>query len=154
MSTAVTETVELESFHPIGPVASKEKHALAEVNSDGRSLRSSSGNNDPSPGAEEEQGMSNLVKFRLVSCCLCFATAGVNDSSLGPLIPYLMKHYGISTGFVAIVYIPTFIGWLAAALVNSHAYAFFGMGGVLFIGAAAQLLSNVIRVFVGSLPFR
>ena len=41
---------------------------------------------------------------RLVCAGYSFYCAGVNDGSLGPLIPYLIRSYSINTNFVSIVY--------------------------------------------------
>ena len=44
-------------------------------------------------------------------------------------------------------YCTTFMGWLVAALTNSHAPRFFGLGALLSIGAALQLLSQSLRAW-------
>lgn len=40
----------------------------------------------------------------LICAGYSFFCAGVNDDSLGPLIPYLIRSYSIGTNFVSIVY--------------------------------------------------
>ena len=45
-------------------------------------------------------------------------------------------------------YFATFLGWLVAAATNSHAPKFFGTGALLTIGAALQLLSQVLRAWL------
>ena len=44
-------------------------------------------------------------------------------------------------------YFTTFMGWLVAALTNSHAPKFFGLGALLSIGATLQLLSQSLRAW-------
>lgn len=41
--------------------------------------------------------------FKLVVAGFSFFCAGVNDGTLGPLIPYILKTFGIGTGDVAIM---------------------------------------------------
>jgi hypothetical protein len=41
--------------------------------------------------------------FKLVVAGFSFFCAGVNDGTLGPLIPYMLKTFGIGTGNVAIM---------------------------------------------------
>jgi fucose permease len=44
-------------------------------------------------------------------------------------------------------YFTTFIGWLVAAFTNSHAPKFLGLGALLSLGAALQLLSQSLRAW-------
>ena len=43
------------------------------------------------------------TKLRLIVAGYSFFCAGVNDGSLGPIIPYLLTTYNINTNFVSIV---------------------------------------------------
>src|SRR5690349_15817441 len=58
-----------------------------------------------------------LVKTKLTSAALAFFTAGVNDGSLGAVVPYILRTYNIATGSVAILFACAFAGWAVAALV-------------------------------------
>jgi hypothetical protein len=101
---------------------------------------------------------------KLFSAAFSFFVAGVNDGSMGALLPYMIKKFHIGTSFVAILlveqfhrcsqyltdairYITTFLGWLVAAFTNSHAPRFFGPGALLAIGAVLQLLSQSLRAW-------
>lgn len=53
------------------------------------------------PGTDEEQDPKSLLK--LFSAGFSFFVAGVNDGCLGPLIPYVVRVYGISTAVVSIM---------------------------------------------------
>ena len=112
----------------------------------------------PAPGvdiAQDETTISQPVDvqppidkatlLRLIAAGYSFFCAGVNDGSLGPLIPYLLRSYGISTNFVSIVYGVTFFGWFFAALSNSHLTQIFDLGVMLTLGATLQLLAHVLR---------
>lgn len=41
--------------------------------------------------------------LKLISAGYSFFCAGVNDGSLGPLIPYVLRSYNISTNLVSVV---------------------------------------------------
>lgn len=41
--------------------------------------------------------------LKLICAGYSFFCAGINDGSLGPLIPYLLRSYSINTNFVSIV---------------------------------------------------
>ena len=67
-----------------------------------------------SPGVGSEAGtaqqtvdaqppIDRAILLRLICAGYSFFCAGVNDGSLGPLIPYLIRSYSISTSFVSIV---------------------------------------------------
>ncbi|KAF2725412.1 MFS general substrate transporter [Polychaeton citri CBS 116435] len=88
----------------------------------------------------------NLLK--LISAALCFFNAGVNDGSLGALVPYLLRSYDISTAYISITYATTFFGWLLAALVGGYVRLTTGPGGIITIGAALQLVAQLLRFWV------
>lgn len=48
-------------------------------------------------------GLSRATMFKLTSTGLSFFFSGMNDGSLGALIPYLIRSYDISTDLVSIV---------------------------------------------------
>ncbi|KFY19682.1 hypothetical protein V491_04288, partial [Pseudogymnoascus sp. VKM F-3775] len=52
----------------------------------------------------EEAPLTPLLKLKLTSAAFAFFTAGINDGSLGALVPYILRTYGIATGSVAILY--------------------------------------------------
>ncbi|KAG0650626.1 hypothetical protein D0Z07_2216 [Hyphodiscus hymeniophilus] len=85
--------------------------------------------------------------WKLFSAGFSFFVAGINDGSMGALLPYMLREYNIGTSSIAILYFTTFLGWLVAALTNSHAPKFFGLGALLSIGATLQLLSQSLRAW-------
>ncbi|KAM3414655.1 hypothetical protein BST61_g9814 [Cercospora zeina] len=60
------------------------------------------------------------VQLKIFSAALAFFNAGINDGSLGALIPYILRQYDISTGWMAIPYGISFFGWLLAAAVIAY----------------------------------
>lgn len=98
-----------------------------------------------------EEPLTPFLKLKLASAAFAFFTAGVNDGSLGALVPYILHTYGISTGSIAILFACAFAGWAVAAVVAGISRAKLGSGGVLMLGALLQVLTHVLRVWV-SLP--
>ncbi|TLD26814.1 hypothetical protein PspLS_05327 [Pyricularia sp. CBS 133598] len=85
---------------------------------------------------------------KLIGCGFSFFFSGVNDGTLGPLIPYIQNTFSIGTGEIAIIYATSFLGWFLAALLNPfitdqsrHAT----LGRVLAVGAALQLVAQALR---------
>lgn len=99
----------------------------------------------------EEPPLTTFLKIKLASAAFAFFTAGVNDGSLGALVPYILRTYNIATGSIAILFACAFAGWAVAAVVAGLSRAKLGNGGVLMLGALLQLLAHVLRVWV-SLP--
>ncbi|KFY84586.1 hypothetical protein V500_09186 [Pseudogymnoascus sp. VKM F-4518 (FW-2643)] len=91
--------------------------------------------------------LTPFLKVKLASAAFAFFTAGVNDGSLGALVPYILRTYDIATGSIAILFASAFAGWAIAALIAGLTRAKFGSGGVLMLGALMQLLSHVLRVW-------
>ena len=105
----------------------------------------------PEPSDEGIQAVPPLDRATLaclVSAGYAFFCAGINDGSLGPLIPYLLESYVINTNFVSIFYGVTFFGWFCAALTNSHLTSILDTGAILAIGAALQALAHALRIWL------
>lgn len=96
----------------------------------------------------DDRPSASSVKLKLISCCLSFLIAGLNDGSIGPLVPYFIEQYGITTGLVGVIYGASFAGWLAAAILMSFATVYSGLRGTLLAGAVFYLLAQVLRVWV------
>jgi fucose permease len=88
------------------------------------------------------------VALKLASAAFAFLVAGVNDGSLGALLPYVLRGYNISTGSVAILYGTAFAGWVVTALIGGYVRACAGSGGALVLGASSQLVAYALRVWV------
>ena len=103
----------------------------------------------PSPSTTNIQTPLSLpVALKLSSAAFAFFVAGANDGSLGALLPYALRGYGVSTGSIAILYGSAFAGWVVAALAGGYVRAWVGPGGAMAVGAAAQVLAFALRVWV------
>ncbi|KAL5361199.1 major facilitator superfamily domain-containing protein [Aspergillus floccosus] len=92
------------------------------------------------------------VLLKLIGAGFAFFVAGINDGSLGSLIPYIRQSYHINTNMVAIVYGTTFGGWLFAALSNNYMSQYFELGVFLVLGAVLQVLSHALRAWLPPFP--
>ncbi|KAJ5135662.1 Major facilitator superfamily domain general substrate transporter [Penicillium bovifimosum] len=90
--------------------------------------------------------------FKVLSAALSFFVAGINDGSLGSIIPYVIRTYNIGTDMVAVVYATTFLGWLIAALTNSPITKNLNLGPILTLGASLQVLAHILRVWEPPFP--
>ncbi|KAI0123000.1 major facilitator superfamily domain-containing protein [Xylariales sp. AK1849] len=98
---------------------------------------------EPPEDAVEREAASPI--FKLIIAGYSFFCAGVNDGTLGPLIPYILSTFRIGTGEVAIIYATAFSGWLFAAVTNPILTAHLTLGQILAVGAALQALSQCLR---------
>ena len=46
------------------------------------------------------------LHLKLIASGFSFFVAGVNDGSLGSLLPYVLQSYHVSTGLVVVMYVP------------------------------------------------
>ncbi|KOS20020.1 Bypass of stop codon protein 6 [Escovopsis weberi] len=83
--------------------------------------------------------------MKILSAGFSFFVAGVNDGSIGALLPYVIKQFHVSTALVSIVYGANFLGWLFAAVANTHLLQYFDLGLMLTIGAGFQALAHALR---------
>ncbi|KAL4797811.1 major facilitator superfamily domain-containing protein [Aspergillus venezuelensis] len=93
-----------------------------------------------------------LLLLKLISAGFSFFVAGVNDGSLGALIPHIREEYDINTNMVSIVYGTTFCGWLFAALTNSYMNQYINLGVFLLLGAIFQIVAHALRPWVPPFP--
>ncbi|TEA10612.1 Bypass of stop codon protein 6 [Colletotrichum sidae] len=105
----------------------------------------------PSEPVNEKIGRAALLK--LIAAGFAFFVSGVNDGSVGPLLPYMIRDYNISTAVVSIIYGANFLGWFLAALTNTHLREIFDLGGLLAFGAFFQLVAHALRVWKPPFPF-
>ncbi|KAK4164107.1 major facilitator superfamily domain-containing protein [Cladorrhinum sp. PSN259] len=101
----------------------------------------------PRPGSNEnsQSSLDAALIFKLVTAAFSFFVAGVNDGSIGALIPHIIRDYGITTAIVSALYATSFAGWLFAALTNTHASQRLDTGAMLVLGAVLQILSQALR---------
>src|ERR1700722_2536376 len=98
--------------------------------------------------AEAQSPLKLTIALTLGSAAFAFFVAGVNDGSLGALLPYALRGYHIGTGSVATLYGTAFAGWVVAALIGGYVRAHIGSGGALVLGASSQLVAFALRVWV------
>jgi fucose permease len=127
-----------------------------QVEPDSISLRERNGHR-ASQGADREEGskvdedqpiMNRTVYIKIFSACFGFFCAGVNDGSLGPLIPYTLRTYDLSSTMIGVIYACSFAGWFIAAVTNSHLMQYLDLGAMLLLGAVLQLLAQALRVWL------
>ena len=102
----------------------------------------------PTESVEATPPLDRATVACLISAGYAFFCAGINDGSLGPLIPYLLATYAINTSFVSIFYAVTFAGWLCAALTNTYLTSVLDTGAILAVGAGLQALAHALRVWL------
>ncbi|KAH6614616.1 major facilitator superfamily domain-containing protein [Chaetomium sp. MPI-SDFR-AT-0129] len=104
-------------------------------------------NNNPQTDQNDPPKRDRATLLKLLSASFSFFVAGVNDGSIGALIPYFMRQYGISMTVVSSVFAANFLGWLTTALTNTHLSQHLPLGSLLTLGAAAQFLGHALRAW-------
>ncbi|WYZ36137.1 hypothetical protein EsH8_XI_000020 [Colletotrichum jinshuiense] len=100
-----------------------------------------------------EQKIDKATLLKLIAAGFGFFISGVNDGSVGPLLPYMIQDYNINTAVVSIIYGANFLGWFLSALTNTHFRQCFDLGGLLGLGAFFQLVAHALRVWKPPFPF-
>jgi fucose permease len=105
-----------------------------------------SSNNHPANATKQRQTTPTPHRLpKLLSTAFSFFTAGTNDGSLGALLPYILRSYGITTALVSSLYAGTLAGWLLAALTATHLAQRLRLGSLLCLGAALQAVAHALR---------
>ncbi|KAI8657040.1 MFS domain-containing protein [Fusarium sp. Ph1] len=85
--------------------------------------------------------------LRIMSVAFSFFVAGVNDGSIGALVPHVIRDYKVTTAIVSAVYGANFMGWFLAAFSNTHLCQVLDLGAMLALGAGLQVLSHALRAW-------
>ncbi|KAI3392899.1 hypothetical protein diail_4986 [Diaporthe ilicicola] len=135
---------------PVGPIPISNSTTGAER---GRSFLGVATGSTPA-GQEQEQSAPSSTSpqpwLKIFGVGFSFFCAGINDSTLGPLIPYLLTSFSIGTGEVAVLYACSFLGWLIGALTSPVLAPQLGLGRLLWAGALLQLAAQVLRPWAWS----
>ncbi|KAK3385971.1 MFS transporter [Podospora didyma] len=91
--------------------------------------------------------LDSSTLLKLICAGFSFFVAGVNDGSIGALIPHVIRYYGITTAIVTGLYGASFFGWFFAAVTNTHLSQRLGLGAMLAIGAFLQLAAQALRAW-------
>jgi fucose permease len=96
--------------------------------------------------------LTKTILFKVIAASISFFFAGNNDGSLGALTPYILRTYNVGTEHIALIYGATFLGWLFAAVTNSHLASYLDLGATLTLGAAIQVAAHALRCWTPPFP--
>ncbi|EJU01334.1 MFS general substrate transporter [Dacryopinax primogenitus] len=162
MSTTITTTVadagyELQTFPSAARAQSDKSRSIRLVASEpavptpATATATATAVSEP-PGSGDDSLTARQASLKLLSCCVCFLVAGLNDGSLGALLPYLIGTYNISPSLVGIMYGTSFAGWALAAGALPFTVALVGARGALLVGACLYALSQLVRIWTPPFP--
>ncbi|ROT42591.1 MFS general substrate transporter [Sodiomyces alkalinus F11] len=143
---ATTTTVEAP---PIQGTTLSEAYELRDVTKHGSKPPSMS---SEQPGPPEPPKIGFDVHFKIAATGLSFFVSGINDGSIGPLMPYFIRDHTLSTAVVSVIYVANFLGWLLAALTNTHLMQILDLGGLLAVGTVVQIIAHALRVWNPPFP--
>jgi len=95
MTTTTTTTVTNAFQHP------SEDIELVPTSRDARSVNNVEDTSLTREAHDKPRDWKRL--FQLISCGVSFFVAGVNDGSLGALLPYIIRSYGLTTAIASSV---------------------------------------------------
>ncbi|OGM39926.1 MFS transporter [Aspergillus bombycis] len=84
------------------------------------------------------QKRASDVTGKIISTNVALLIAGLNDASLGVLIPYILQTYGVTLFQLSQIYLVNCAGCLTASFSNIHVCSRIGTGGTLVLGAVIQ----------------
>ncbi|KAF5710645.1 bypass of stop codon 6 [Fusarium mundagurra] len=105
---------------------------------------------DAEPPHSSKPSTSELLK--ILSAGFSFFVAGVNDGSIGALVPHIIRDYNVTTAIVSSVYGANFMGWFFGAFSNTHLCQVFDLGSMLTLGAVLQVIAHALRSWKPPFP--
>ncbi|KAM0405666.1 hypothetical protein HYE67_009997 [Fusarium culmorum] len=107
--------------------------------------RDGSLDNNPPQSASNKPNTVELLK--IFSAGFSFFVAGVNDGSIGALVPHIIRDYDVTTAIVSSVYGANFMGWFFGAFSNTHLCQMLDLGSMLALGAVLQVIAHALRAW-------
>lgn len=103
-------------------------------------------NNVPHPSAQSEPTTINKQTYRLTLLTLfwCFFTFGLNDGSLGPLLPVYQQYYQIGFVTVSLIFVFNCLGFVLAAVLNVYMSGRISFSKLLAASALFQIVAYAI----------
>ncbi|KAF4982824.1 hypothetical protein FZEAL_1616 [Fusarium zealandicum] len=112
----------------------------------GRSRDSARNPLDDVPNPQDASGKTSPGDLlKIMSAGFSFFVAGVNDGSIGALVPHVIRDYGVNTAIVSSVYGANFMGWFFGAFSNTHLCQVLDLGSMLALGAVLQVIAHALR---------
>ncbi|RGP72602.1 hypothetical protein FLONG3_6610 [Fusarium longipes] len=103
--------------------------------------------NDDPPQSSSSSKPKTADLLKILSAGFSFFVAGVNDGSIGALVPHIIRDYRVTTAIVSSVYGANFMGWFFGAFSNTHLCQIFDLGSMLAIGAVLQVIAHALRAW-------
>lgn len=97
-------------------------------------------NNNKQIKEENLKDLKGHVK-PLLSAFFIAIVAGLNDGSLGTIIPRIQKEYDISEGTVSLLFLCSAIGFFVSAGLNGYIVHKIGQKNTLYLGSTAMLIA-------------
>ncbi|VZI06397.1 unnamed protein product [Fusarium fujikuroi] len=105
---------------------------------------------DTEPPRSSKPSTAELLK--ILSAGFSFFVAGVNDGSIGALVPHIIRDYNVTTAIVSSVYGANFMGWFFGAFSNTHLCQVLDLGSMLTLGAVLQVIAHALRSWKPPFP--
>ncbi|KAI1008249.1 hypothetical protein LB504_001593 [Fusarium proliferatum] len=81
--------------------------------------------------------------YRYYATNFSFLIMGMNDASLGALLPYIETYYGINYTTVSTLFLVPVAGYVVAALTNNWIHYTLGQRGVAVLGPLCRLIAYI-----------
>jgi len=88
---------------------------------------------------------SNILKGQILTCFFSMITVGLNDQTVGSLIPTLTKQYDVNQTTVSTVFALQFLGYATSALSNEFLHVKLGRRGVMSLANGFLLTTYVVN---------
>lgn len=98
----------------------------------------------PHEEVQERWNSSTTNILRYLEVLLAFVVMGINDASVGALIPYFETYYNISYAVVACIFLSPFAGYTLSAFLINKIHMRYGQVGIAVIGPMCKLVAYVV----------
>ncbi|KAL2064433.1 hypothetical protein VTL71DRAFT_4927 [Oculimacula yallundae] len=83
-------------------------------------------------------------KWRVFATFWSFFVLGMNDGSLGAMIPYLEPYYDLNYTIVSLIFLAPFAGYSIASISNNAVHVRYGQRGVAFVAPLCHIVAYLV----------
>ncbi|KAI5286942.1 hypothetical protein KEM52_001817 [Ascosphaera acerosa] len=84
---------------------------------------------------------SPLRKLQLFGTLYSFVLMGMNDATIGPLIPWLESYYDISYGTISYAFLAPVLGYVSSAMINDTVHVHLGHRGIALLSSGSRFVA-------------
>lgn len=101
---------------------------------------------EPKPDDDEQErwNESTIMILRYLQTLAAFLIMGMNDASVGALLPYIQDYYRINYATVACMFLVPFVGYALSACILNKIHMTLGQAGIAYLAPLCKIVAYAV----------